>query len=139
MFSILPQGYPFVMIDEVVDIKIGESLVAIKNITANEWIFQNQNFIINHLPESFLIEAAAQAALVLHCVTYKSRISKVKYILGQTDSVFNRKVFVGEQLEIKAFASKMLLQLGYMDIELFSNQNEVAAVRIFYKTVNIKT
>ena len=35
--KILPHAYPFLMIDRVVEIKKGKSLVALKNITANEW------------------------------------------------------------------------------------------------------
>ena len=62
---ILPQAYPFLMIDKVIEIKKGKSLVAVKNITGNEWIFQNQYFQLDHLPEPFVIEAAAQAALLL--------------------------------------------------------------------------
>ncbi len=61
---ILPQTYPFLMIDRIIEIKKGESLTAIKNITAGEWVFQDQPFRISHLPEPFIIEAAAQAALV---------------------------------------------------------------------------
>ena len=61
--KILPQAHPFMMIDRVVDIKKGKSLTAIKNITANEWPFLSN---LNHFPETLLIEAATQAALVLY-------------------------------------------------------------------------
>ena len=104
--NILPHAYPFLLLDRVVEVKKGESLVAVKNITANEWcfaeensslqqsipssardlVFQNQGAIF---PEVLLIEAAAQAALVLY------EVSKVKpgdrkpiYKFGQAKAEF---------------------------------------------------
>ncbi len=61
---ILPQSYPFLLLDRVESFQPGESLVAIKNITANEWPFTNGLECSQHYPETLLIEAAAQAALV---------------------------------------------------------------------------
>lgn len=60
--QILPQSYPFLMIDRVVDFRKGESLTAIKNITGNEWFFDDQSCRSEVFPETLLIEAAAQAA-----------------------------------------------------------------------------
>ena len=63
--KILPQAYPFLLIDRVEEFKAGESLVAIKNITANEWPFEQDDRDQVYFPPTLLIEAAAQAALVL--------------------------------------------------------------------------
>ena len=63
--EILPQAYPFVMIDRIIDFKKGESLTAIKNITGNEWVYDAEHESNPVFPETLLIEAAAQAALVL--------------------------------------------------------------------------
>ncbi|MBI3616986.1 MAG: hypothetical protein HY210_02055 [Candidatus Omnitrophica bacterium] len=60
--QILPQAYPFLMIDRVADFREGESLTAIKNITGNEWVFEGQSCQTGAFPETLLIEAAAQAA-----------------------------------------------------------------------------
>lgn len=74
--KILPQSYPFLMIDRVVDFRKGESLTAIKNITGNEWLFEGQCRppaakespwgTTNAFPETLLIEAAAQAAILFY-------------------------------------------------------------------------
>ena len=67
--KILPQAHPFLMIDRVQEYIEGESLIAIKNITADEWFFQDAfegSSQIQHFPETLLIEAASQAALVLY-------------------------------------------------------------------------
>jgi len=62
--KILPQAYPFLLIDRVENIQPGQSLTATKNITANEWPFTEGRERVQHYPETLLIEAAAQAALV---------------------------------------------------------------------------
>jgi 3-hydroxyacyl-[acyl-carrier-protein] dehydratase len=64
--KILPHAYPFVLLDRVERYIPGQSLVAIKNITANEWPFLESPERLEHYPETLLIEAAAQAALVLY-------------------------------------------------------------------------
>ena len=66
--KILPQRFPFILIDKIIDFKMGKSLTAIKNITGNEWIFDDGALAGRGsiFPETLLIEAAAQAALVLY-------------------------------------------------------------------------
>ena len=64
--QILPQSYPFLMIDRVVDFKKGESLTAVKNITGNQWVFEGQPCQTGVFPETLLIEAAAQAAILFY-------------------------------------------------------------------------
>jgi 3-hydroxyacyl-[acyl-carrier-protein] dehydratase len=131
--KILPQTYPFLMVDEVTDIKIGESLVAVKNITANEWIFENQYFQIDHLPESFLIEAAAQAALILYHISKIGDLTKrPQYILGTVKSELSCKVRIGDQISLMAFANKMLYGGGFSEIIISNNGEEVGKVEIFY-------
>ena len=60
------------MIDRVEEYTEGKNLIAIKSITANEWFFQDTEDDPNktqYFPETLLIEAAAQAALVLYHVS----------------------------------------------------------------------
>ena len=107
ILQILPQSYPFLMIDRIVEIKKGESLVAVKNITGNEWIFQNQSFQLNHLPEPFIIEAAAQAALVLYVLSEDSRGNGIKF-LGKVKSEFHDLPKIGEQITIHVDLVKLM-------------------------------
>jgi len=99
------------MIDKVIEIKKGESLVAVKNITGNEWIFQNQSFQIGHLPEPFIIEAAAQAALVLYAVSDDSRSNGIKF-LGKVKSEFHDLPKISEQIAIRVDLVKLMQNLG---------------------------
>ena len=133
---ILPQAYPFLMIDEVIEIKKGESLTAIKNITGNEWIFQNQMFELNYMPESFIIVAAAQAALVLYHLSKIENIDfKPTYILGVIRFRLLKCFVIGDQLEIKALGTKMLYSGGYSDIFLYRKNSKAGEISITYKVI----
>ena len=134
--AILPQSYPFLMIDRVVDFKKGESLTAVKNITGNEWVFEGQSCQTGVFPETLLIEAAAQAALILyHLSKIKEGEKHPKYILGKTKAEFERSVSAGDQLSIVAFANKMLDTGGYSDIQLSNCDKSVAHIKIVYSVV----
>ena len=61
----IPHRYPFLLIDRVVDVKLGSSATGIKNVTVND------QFFIGHfpghpvMPGVLIIEAMAQTAAVL--------------------------------------------------------------------------
>ena len=131
--AILPQSYPFLMIDRVVDFKKGESLTAIKNITGNEWVFEGQPCQTGVFPETLLIEAAAQAALILyHLSKIKEGEKHPRYILGKLQAEFKTAVFVGDQLEIKAYATKLLYTGGYRDVEITVNSSFVSKMLLIF-------
>ena len=131
--SILPQAYPFVLIDRVIDFKKGESLVAVKNITANEWPF-TADVTLLHYPETLLIEAAAQSALVLyHLSKVEEGEPRPKYFLGRVKSEFSCQVSAGSQIRLTVKSARMLAAGGYSDIDIYENQELVSKVEIFYK------
>ncbi len=41
--DVIPQRYPFQMIDRFIDVKPGESASAVKLISINEWFFDNKS------------------------------------------------------------------------------------------------
>ena len=128
--EILPQAYPFLLIDRVEEYKEGERLVAVKNITCNEWTSGGGE--TPAFPEVLLIEAAAQAALVLYHLSKIKDGPRPRYVLGRAEGEFENQVFVGNKLIIETFASKMLDKLGYMDIHMVSNNIPIAKIKIMY-------
>ncbi len=123
--TILPQTYPFLMIDRVLEIKKGESLTAIKNITGNEWIFQNQYFQIDHLPEAFLIEAAAQAALVLYAISDDTRGKGIKF-LGKVKADMHDLPKIGDQITVKVNLVKLMKNLGFFNSTICVESKSIA-------------
>lgn len=100
----LPHRYPFLLLDRVVELKEGESIVAYKNITINEDVF-NGHFP-NHpvFPGVMILEAMAQACGVLGFKTMDKTPDDGSIYLyaGIDEARFKKQVVPGDQLFIEA-------------------------------------
>ena len=63
--KLIPHRYPFLLIDRVLDIKNNESIIAMKNLSVNEEIFQGHFPGHPVIPGVLTIEMCAQAASIL--------------------------------------------------------------------------
>ena len=102
--NFLPHRYPFLLIDRVIDLEVGKSLTAIKNVSFNEPHFTGHFPDQPIMPGVLIIEALAQATGIL---AFKSEVGKPQtgqiYMLVGVDKVrFKRMVEPGDQLEIYA-------------------------------------
>lgn len=129
--KILPQAYPFLLLDRVEDVRPGHSLLAVKNITANEWPFSQERRYNAHYPETLLIEAAAQAALVLYKADKPSDSVKPAYI-GKVKAEFFSPVSIGDQMAIKVKSSRIFGNSGFSDVEVSVNDEKKAEITTFY-------
>jgi 3-hydroxyacyl-[acyl-carrier-protein] dehydratase len=110
ILTLLPHRYPFLLIDKVISIELGQSLVAIKNVTINEPFFMGHFPDRPIMPGVLIIEAMAQAGGIL---AYKSSNTKASdgtlfYFAGIDQARFRRVVGPGDQLriEVKVLRSK---------------------------------
>ncbi|HBG02916.1 MAG TPA: 3-hydroxyacyl-[acyl-carrier-protein] dehydratase FabZ, partial [Gammaproteobacteria bacterium] len=69
----LPHRYPFLLIDRVLELEVGKSLVAIKNVTFNEPQFTGHFPEQPIMPGVMIVEALAQATGIL---AFKSEVGK---------------------------------------------------------------
>ena len=100
----LPHRYPFLMLDRVIDVKPGESLTAIKNISINEPIFQGHFPQVAVFPGVMMVEAMAQASGILAYMTAEKpeEGSKDLYFFAGIDKTrFKKMVVPGDQLQLK--------------------------------------
>ncbi len=100
----LPQRYPFLLVDRVVSIELGKSIVAYKNVTVNEPFFDGHFPDFPIMPGVLIIEALAQAAGVLG---FKSQEKKPKdgylyYFVGADEVRLKRPVVPGDRLTLEA-------------------------------------
>lgn len=100
----LPQRYPFLMVDRVVSMELGKSIVAYKNVSVNEPFFNGHFPDYPIMPGVMIIEALAQAAGVLG---FKSQEKKPKdgylyYFVGADKVRLKRPVVPGDQLQLEA-------------------------------------
>ena len=100
----LPHRYPFLLIDRVLEISAGESILACKNLSVNEPFFQG------HFPEEpvfpgvLMLEAMAQAAGILGFYSQGKTTAdgSVYYFAGADNVRFKRTCVPGDQLMLHA-------------------------------------
>lgn len=128
--KILPQRYPFLMIDRVIEAS-PEKVVAIKNVSINEDYFEGHFPQEKVMPGVLLIEAMAQAALVLYRVKFNNE--KTVY-LGTVDAKIIKPVRPGDQLRIEVVPKKMLEKMGLVQAQIFLNKEKAAQMTMGYGT-----
>ncbi|WP_285764299.1 3-hydroxyacyl-ACP dehydratase FabZ [Biformimicrobium ophioploci] len=100
----LPHRYPFLLLDRVVELELGKTIRAYKNISVNEEVFNG------HFPEApifpgvMIVEAMAQACGVLGFKTLGQKPADgYLYLFAGIDDVrFKRQVVPGDRLDLEA-------------------------------------
>jgi 3-hydroxyacyl-[acyl-carrier-protein] dehydratase len=100
----LPHRYPFLLVDRVLELTPGESIVAIKNVTINEPFFNGHFPQHPVMPGVLIVEAMAQAAGILGFKTMdkKPEDGSIYYFVGSDKLRFKRPVVPGDQLKLEA-------------------------------------
>ena len=100
----LPHRYPFLLIDRVESITLGESIRAYKNISVNEEVFNGHFPQAPIFPGVMIIEALAQASGILGFKTMdKTPEDGSVYLFAGADNVrFRRQVVPGDKLVLES-------------------------------------
>ena len=100
----LPHRYPFLLVDRVVELTPGESIVAYKNVTINEPFFNGHFPDHPVMPGVLIQEAMAQAAGILGFKTMDKtpQDGSIYYFVGSDKLRFKRPVVPGDQLQLEA-------------------------------------
>ena len=97
----IPHRYPFLLIDRMVDIRLGEEATGIKNVSVNEPFFPGHFPVRPVMPGVLIVEAMAQTAATLVVLTLgKAFEGKVVYFMTIENAKFRKPVEPGDQLRI---------------------------------------
>ena len=109
ILTYLPQRYPILMIDKVIKIVPGKSIIALKNVTVNEPYFLGHFPGKPIMPGVLILEAMAQATgiLALHANRERSKEGFLYFFAGIDKARFKRPVVPGDQLYIEAEVLKV--------------------------------
>ncbi len=108
----VPHRYPFLLVDRVLEMDEGKSLLALKNVTINEPFFAGHFPDKAVMPGVLIIEALAQAAVILACCSTDWDPKESLFYLGSIENArFKRMVVPGDQLHLKVEVQKRRAQV----------------------------
>jgi len=111
----LPHRYPFLLIDRIIRMVAGESIVALKNVTMNEPFFQGHFPSQPVMPGVLIVEAMAQAGGVLASESRGAeQAGGIIYFMGMDHVRFRQPVVPGDQLILEAQVLKMRSKVAKM-------------------------
>nr|WP_240776207.1 3-hydroxyacyl-ACP dehydratase FabZ [Nitrincola alkalilacustris] len=128
----LPHRYPFLLVDRVIELIPGESIVAIKNVTVNEPYFNGHFPGHPVMPGVLLVEAMAQAAGILGFKTMNKRPEdgSIYYFVGADDLRFKRPVVPGDQVKLEARVISDRRGIWKFDVKASVDDNLVCSATI---------
>jgi len=131
--KILPQRYPFLFIDRVIEIDPGKKVVAIKNVSSTEGFFPGHFPEQPIMPGTLIVEAMAQGSILLYHSQYKDDLeNKPNYYLGSVKARFKQAVFPGDQLRIEAETVKILPTGAFVNAKAFVKDTVVAEAELVF-------
>lgn len=135
--ELIPQRFPFIMIDRVLEVEPDKHAVAVKNVSGNDIFF------LGHFPEkaimpgAAIIEAMAQTAIILFATKDEKNNPPLPpfspiYYLGSVKARFFHPVVPGDQLKIKAVNVRTMPNIAYISAEAFVDDKKVSEAELVF-------
>ena len=115
----LPQRYPFLLVDRIVEMDLGKSIVGYKNVTINEPFFQGHFPEFPVMPGVLIIEALAQVACILGSKIMDMEGQSSVFFTGIEKAKFRKPVVPGDQLRLELTKTKQRGTLFRFDGKAF--------------------
>jgi len=114
ILKFLPHRYPFLLVDRVLELQAGRSIVAVKNVNYNEAFFQGHFPEFKVMPGVLMIEAIAQAGGILLYHSIANPQSKLVLLSKIDKAKFRRTVIPGDQLRLEAEIVKLKSRICHL-------------------------
>lgn len=129
--EVLPHRAPFLMVDEIVEIKMGEYAVGTKNISISDPVFQG-HFPDQHVyPGVLLIESMAQVGAFVLLLEEENR-GKKAYFTKIKNARFYQPIVPGDKILIKTELLTRRLNVGFAKAEAHVGERLVAKAEIAF-------
>ena len=107
--EVVPQRFPFLMIDRVIEIEVGKKVVALKNISGNEGFFQGHFPDLPVMPGALILEAMAQTAIVLFSYGNTGQdLSGKSFLFASVKARFLSPAYPGDQMLMEVTPVKLI-------------------------------
>ena len=132
--KILPHRYPFLLVDKVTSMNEGENIVAYKNVSISEPVFQGHFPGHPIYPGVMILEGMAQAGGILAFksggLSEEEIKQKVMYFMSIDGAKFRSPVKPGDKLEYRISVKKLRKTLIVLDGEAWVDDTLVAQAEL---------
>ena len=130
--AILPHRYPFLLVDRVIELVPGQSIVAIKNVTFNEPFFQGHFPGHPVMPGVLIVEALAQASGLLLGLsgTHANKEDRIFYLAKVDNARFLKPVIPGDQLRLEVQLKRLIRSMGIFTARAVVDGKEAATCEL---------
>lgn len=130
----LPHRYPMLLIDRVIEMVPGKSILALKNVSINEPFFMGHFPHHPVMPGVLILEAMAQAAAIFSFADETGLKAKdeeiLYYFVGIDGARFRKPVLPGDQLHIEVVAERLGRSICKYQGRAFVDGQEVAEAKL---------
>lgn len=137
ILELLPHRYPFLMVDKVVDIVVGEKATGLKAVSLNDPVFQGHFPGDPIFPGVLIVEAMAQTAAVLALISepHQGSVRPSIYFMTVEQAKFRHPVRPGDLMRLnvqKAQARGTVWKFtgeAYVDGQLVTEASFMAMIK----------
>lgn len=126
ILEFLPHRYPFLLVDRVLELEKGKSIIAIKNVTYNEPFFQGHFPVKKVMPGVLIIESVAQAGGILLYHSIPDPENVLVFLSAIHNAKFRKPVIPGDQLRLEAELTKLRKKVAYLKGKVYVDGEIVA-------------
>lgn len=134
--KILPHRYPFLFVDRVTNIVPGKKIIAIKNVSVNEEVFQGHFPGHPILPGVIIVEAMAQAGGIVTMLNNKDGKEKVAYFMSIDKAKFRAPVLPGDQMRFEVEVVKNKGRIGVCEGKTYVGEKLVCEAELKFMIVD---
>jgi UDP-3-O-[3-hydroxymyristoyl] N-acetylglucosamine deacetylase/3-hydroxyacyl-[acyl-carrier-protein] dehydratase len=136
--KILPHRYPFLLIDKIIDFKMDEKIVGVKNVTTNEPFFEGHFPGQPVMPGVLILEAMAQTGGILLLNGIENPEGKLVFFMSIDKAKFRKPVTPGDQLVFELTMINRKSKICVMAGKAFVDGNLVAEAEMMASIIERK-
>ncbi len=132
--KLIPQRFPFIMIDKILELEPGKLAVAVKNVSGNDILFLGHFPDKAIMPGAAIIEAMAQTAIVLFAAGKEGETGAKTpiYYFGSVKARFLHPVVPGDQIRIRVVNVKSLPTGAFVSGEAFVDDKKISEAELVF-------
>jgi len=129
--EIIPHRHPFLLIDRILELKVGKRAVGLKNVSNNE------HFFAGHFPEHpvmpgvLIVEALAQVGAII-ILSQEENQGKIAFFAGIDGFRFKKEVVPGDQLKLEVEITKSKGPIGKGNATAYVDEKVVAKGELMF-------